>query len=199
MGSPVFHLSRAEVRELESRAIHEYYVPGAVLMENAGRGAAELLAQLDPERQRVLILCGPGNNGGDGFVMARHLQNHGFDLDVLFFGSINQLSVDSRVNGLIWQESGPLWTVDTARPLDVDIRRIIEGAPGWIVDAMFGTGLTRPLASPFDEVVAAVNTRGRPVLPSTSPRASIATPANRSVRRSAPRIPPRSSPSKRAS
>src|SRR5205823_3187916 len=71
-----FSLTRAQVRELDRRAIHEYGVPGVVLMENAGRGAAELLVRLNPERQRVLILCGPGNNGGDGFVMARHLQNH---------------------------------------------------------------------------------------------------------------------------
>jgi NAD(P)H-hydrate epimerase len=159
-----FHLSRDEVRELDRRAIHEFGVPPVVLMENAGRGAAELLARLNSERERVLILCGPGNNGGDGFVIARHLQNLGHDVDVLLFGNIEQLSPDAKVNGAIWQKSGPLWTVDVTQPLDLDTRRIIAGAPGWIVDAIFGTGLTRPLASPFDEVVAAVNARGRPVL-----------------------------------
>jgi NAD(P)H-hydrate epimerase len=159
-----FSLSRDQVRELDRRAIQEYGVPGVVLMENAGRGAAELLVRLNSERQRVLILCGPGNNGGDGFVMARHLQNHGIEVDVLVFGSVERLSPDAQVNAIIWQKSAPLWTVDTTKALDVDIRRIITGAQGWIVDALFGTGLTRPLTAPFDEVVATVNASGRPVL-----------------------------------
>jgi NAD(P)H-hydrate epimerase len=158
-----FHLSRAEVRELDRRAIHEFGVPGVVLMENAGRGAAELLMRLNPDRRRVLVLCGPGNNGGDGFVIARHLENAGLDVDVLLFGSVDALSPDAKVNCLIWQKSAPLWTAG-AGPLEVDLRRIIDGAPGWIVDALFGTGLTRPLGAPFDAVVAAVNARGRPVL-----------------------------------
>src|SRR5437016_984169 len=143
-----FSLSREEVRALDRRAIDEFGVPGVVLMENAGRGAAELLLRLNPERQRVLILCGPGNNGGDGFVMARHLQNAGLEVDVLLFGGVGQLSPDAQVNGTIWQKSGPLWTTDPAGSLDADIRRVIDGAPGWIVDGLFGTGLTRPLAPP---------------------------------------------------
>jgi NAD(P)H-hydrate epimerase len=159
-----FWLSRAEVRDLDRRAIHEYGVPGVVLMENAGRGAAELLLRLNPDRQRVLILCGPGNNGGDGFVIARHLQNAGVEIDLLLFGTVEQLTPDAKVNGLVWQKSGPLWTASVGSPLDADIRRVIDGAPGWVVDALFGTGLTRALGPPFDEVVAAVNARGRPVL-----------------------------------
>ena len=144
--------------------MQEYGVPGVVLMENAGRGAAELFLRLNPERPPVLILCGPGNNGGDGFVMARHLQNAGVEVDVLLFGSVDQLSPDAKVNGQIWQKSAALWTVDPAGPLDADIRRIINGAQGLIVDALFGTGLTRALTAPYDEAVAAVNASGRPVL-----------------------------------
>ncbi|HEX3150643.1 MAG TPA: NAD(P)H-hydrate epimerase [Gemmataceae bacterium] len=158
------HLSRAAVRELDHRAIHEFGVPGVVLMENAGRGAAELLVQLNPARQRVLILCGPGNNGGDGFVMARHLQNHGFDVDVLLFGVLDKLSPDAKTNAVVWQRSAPLWSTEAEGSLDTDLRRVIEGAQSWIVDALFGTGLTRSLASPFADVVAAVNASGRPVL-----------------------------------
>src|SRR5262245_27377224 len=98
-----FHLTRARVRDLDRRAIDDYGVPCVVLMENAGRGAAELLVRLNPERQRVLILCGPGNNGGDGFVIARHLQNHGYDLDVLLFGAVDRLTPDAAVNARVWQ------------------------------------------------------------------------------------------------
>ena len=158
------HLTRAQVRDLDQRAIHEFGVPGVVLMENAGRGAAELLVRLNPDRQRVLILCGPGNNGGDGFVIARHLENRGYDVDVLLFGSVERLTPDAAVNAQIWQRSAALWTGEPDSPLDEDLRRVIAGAPGWIVDALFGTGLTRPLGPPFDEVVAAVNASARPVL-----------------------------------
>jgi NAD(P)H-hydrate epimerase len=112
----------------------------------------------------VLILCGPGNNGGDGFVMARHLQNRGLDVDVLLFGSVERLTPDAAVNARVWQRSAALWTAEPDRPLDADLRRVIDGAPGWVVDALFGTGLTRALGTPFDEVVAAVNASGRPVL-----------------------------------
>jgi NAD(P)H-hydrate epimerase len=164
-----FWLSRAEVRDLDRRAIHEFGVPGVVLMENAGRGAAELLLRLNPDRQRVLVLCGPGNNGGDGFVMARHLQNAGVEVDLLLFGSLEQLTPDAKVNGLVWQKSGPLRTVPIDKPLDADVRRVIDGAPGWIVDALFGTGLTRPLGPPIDDAVAAVNASGRPVLAADIP------------------------------
>jgi NAD(P)H-hydrate epimerase len=159
-----FALSRAAVRELDRRAIDEYGVPGVVLMENAGRGAAELLVRLNPERRRVLILCGPGNNGGDGFVMARHLQNRGLDVDVLLFGEVERLPPDARVNAVIWQRSAALWTGEVGRPLDVELWRVISGAQGWIVDALFGTGLKRPLGPPFGEIVSAVNAGGRPVL-----------------------------------
>jgi NAD(P)H-hydrate epimerase len=159
-----FYFSREEVRELDRQAIQKFGVPGVILMENAGRGAAELLARLNPSRDPVLILCGPGNNGGDGFVMARHLENLGIPFDVLLFGSLDRLSADAAVNARIWQKSGPLWTVDPTNPLDVETRRIIDGAQGWIVDALFGTGLTRPLGPSFSEAVDAVNRRGVPVL-----------------------------------
>src|SRR3954464_14776266 len=99
-----FTLSRAPVRELDRRAIDEYGVPGVVLMENAGRGAAELLVHLNYERQRVLILCGPGNNGGDGFVMARHLENAGLTVGALLFlpPASAGLTGDAAANHLIW-------------------------------------------------------------------------------------------------
>ena len=77
-------LTREEVRDLDRRAIEEYGVPGTVLMENAGRGTAELLLSLGI-RGLVVICCGKGNNGGDGFVIARHLDNHGIAVRVLLF------------------------------------------------------------------------------------------------------------------
>src|SRR5829696_3953514 len=105
MGLP-FTPSRAAVRELDRRAIDEFGVPGVVLMENAGRGAAELLVRLNPERRRVLILCGPGNNGGDGFVMARHLDARGWPVEVRLFADPAGLSPDAATNFIPIQRSG---------------------------------------------------------------------------------------------
>src|SRR5262249_49858726 len=77
-------LTRADVRAIDRRAIDDYGVPGVVLMENAGRGAAEVLRSLGISG-RVTILCGKGNNGGDGFVIARHLDNWQVPVDVWLF------------------------------------------------------------------------------------------------------------------
>ena len=158
-----FVLTRARVRDLDRRAVAEYGLPGLVLMENAGRGAADLLRRLNPSGARILILCGPGNNGGDGFVMARHLQNGGGAADVILFGTIDQLPADARTNALVWAKCGPLWTAPATGELDVEIRRAVDGARGWVVDALFGTGLSRALGEPFVALVEAVNTRGLPV------------------------------------
>src|SRR4030081_1642002 len=90
-------LSRAEVRELDRRAIEEFGVPGVVLMENAGRGTAEVLLGLgDPGR--VVVCCGKGNNGGDGFVIARHLDNAGESVRVLLFCAPEDLTGDAAIN-----------------------------------------------------------------------------------------------------
>src|SRR6516225_7820559 len=94
------YLSRAEVREIDRRAIEEYGVPGVVLMENAGRGATEVLLGLGV-RGSVCVCCGKGNNGGDGFVIARHLDNAGVRVEVLLFGDPAQLSGDAAVNSRI--------------------------------------------------------------------------------------------------
>lgn len=177
-----FWLSRDEVRELDRRAIEEFGVPSIVLMENAGRGVAELLMRLNPERKPVTIMCGPGNNGGDGFVMARHLQNHGWPLRVWLFapstdnpgrilrlGIAPRLSLDCDINFRIFVRGEADITFVDSRSGILEVQRkqlanslAIERT--WIVDALFGTGLDRSLASPFDEVVAAINASGNPVL-----------------------------------
>src|SRR5262249_52469379 len=86
-------LSRDQVREVDRRAIDEFGVPGVVLMENAGRGTAELLRALGVHG-RVAVCCGKGNNGGDGFVIARHLDNAGVPVRVLLFARPEELTGD---------------------------------------------------------------------------------------------------------
>src|SRR5205807_3953503 len=93
---PAMLLTRDEVRDLDRRAVEEFGVPGVVLMENAGRGAAELLLSLGVTGS-VVVCCGRGNNGGDGFVIARHLDLRGVDVKVLLFEPPDGLKGDALV------------------------------------------------------------------------------------------------------
>ena len=90
-------LTNDQARALDRRATEVYGMPSIVLMENAGRGMAELLLSLGVAGP-VAICCAKGNNGGDGFVIARHLDNHGVSVHVLLFGLPDDLTVDASVN-----------------------------------------------------------------------------------------------------
>jgi NAD(P)H-hydrate epimerase len=155
-------LSRDEVRALDRRAIADFGVPGVVLMENAGRGAAEVLLGLGVHGP-VAICAGKGNNGGDGFVIARHLDIHNIPVRLLVFANPEELSGDAGINFRIIEKSGLPIAVFGA---GVD-RATVEPelAPAeWIVDALFGTGLTGPVRAPFDRVIAAIEASPAKVL-----------------------------------
>lgn len=147
-----FTLTRAQVRDLDRRAMDEYGLPGLVLMENAGRGCAELLMRLNPEKRPTVILCGPGNNGGDGFVMARHLDNAGWPVCVSAADS--QVTADAKVNRIVAEKCDLL----------IPPRRgaIVPGA--WVVDALYGTGLNRAIGASHDATIAAYNASDHPIL-----------------------------------
>lgn len=156
------YLSREEVRAVDRRAIEEFGVPGVVLMENAGRGATEVLLGLGA-RGPVVICAGKGNNGGDGFVMARHLDCHGVPVRLLLFARPEELTGDAAINYHIVAKSGlPAAVFGT----DVDETALVRelAAAEWIVDALFGTGLAGAVRPPWDRVIAAINASGKPVL-----------------------------------
>jgi NAD(P)H-hydrate epimerase len=154
-------LTRAQSRALDERAIHEFGIPSIVLMENAGRNMAELLLSLgvaDP----VAICCGKGNNGGDGFVIARHLAIAGVNIRVLLFADPAALTGDAAINHGILVKASQL--IEPTLPLDeARLRAILAGAD-WVVDALFGTGLTGPVRPPFDRVIEIINASGKRVL-----------------------------------
>jgi NAD(P)H-hydrate epimerase len=176
-----FWLSRDEVRELDRRALEGFGVPGIVLMENAGRGCAELLMRLNPERKPVVILCGPGNNGGDGFVIARHLDNHGWPVLVhpvepgQHFPDRHDVDVEQPKRGLPpdamtnWQIVNKSrlcnWPQDRASCSFKTLYIPQDFSGCWIVDAMFGTGLSRSLETPYADIIErGVNVADCPVL-----------------------------------
>src|SRR5262245_7803555 len=148
-------LSREQLRACDRRAIEEFGVPGVVLMENAGRGAAELLLSLGVGGP-VVVCCGKGNNGGDGFVIARHLANAGVAVRVFLFARPEELSGDAAVNFAPLARCGVSVTVPANTVDRLSLASELSRAE-WVVDALFGYGLSGPIRSPFDEIIAAIN------------------------------------------
>ncbi|MCI0376706.1 MAG: NAD(P)H-hydrate epimerase [Gemmataceae bacterium] len=149
-------LSRTQVRECDSRAIAAFGIPALVLMENAGRGAADVLVRLGIHGP-VAVCCGKGNNGGDGLVLARHLFNLGIHVHVHLFANPAELSAETATHWNIVERLGTTATVWDLAVLD-DAKLAVELAKAeWIVDALFGTGLTGPVRPPFDRIIQMIN------------------------------------------
>lgn len=152
-------LSRQEVRSIDQTAIERFGMSGLVLMENAGRGAAEAIAAnaraANARGGRVMILCGKGNNAGDGFVVARHLEAMGLEVQVLQCVPAEGLSGDAATQWLLLQESGtPILEVSAGEAADALAQLEVDDI---IVDALLGTGATGALRDPFDRIVASAN------------------------------------------
>ena len=157
-----FH-SRDQVRTFDQHAIQQLGIPSAVLMENAGRGAAQLLQSLGV-RGPVVICCGKGNNGGDGLVIARHLADWGFDIRSLLFATPDDLSAEAAMQWDILQKHGVPTEVWPGTQLDDAKLTSRFARADWIVDALFGTGLTGPVRAPFDRIIPLINASSARVL-----------------------------------
>jgi NAD(P)H-hydrate epimerase len=148
-------LSREAVREIDRRAIEEFHIPGIVLMENAGRGCADILCQIEAAGP-VVICCGKGNNAGDGLVLARHLDQRGIATQLLFWSDPAQLQGDAAVNFEIATRARlPLAVGSHADPLAVLAPHL--AAARWIVDALLGTGAVGEPRPPFDQIISRLN------------------------------------------
>lgn len=156
------YLSRQQVREVDQVAEKQFGVPGVILMENAGRGCAELLQHLGVNG-KVIICCGKGNNGGDGFVIARHLDNHDIPVQILLFADPESPSGDAAINYQIVRSSGiPIESFPSAPNIPV-MKDHLKDAE-WCVDALFGTGLQGAIRDPFPEVIETINSSGCNIL-----------------------------------
>ncbi|VAX38241.1 NAD(P)H-hydrate epimerase / ADP-dependent (S)-NAD(P)H-hydrate dehydratase [hydrothermal vent metagenome] len=152
-------LTRQEIRNVDKRAIEEFGMSGLQLMENAGRGAAELLVKQQPQGT-ILIVAGKGNNGGDGFVMARHLENAGCLVDVLLLADAENLTEDAAVNFRIIQKSHVSITHYNAETLQQELNHQLSKA-NWVVDAMLGTGTTGNIREPYQFAIDQINQSGK--------------------------------------
>jgi NAD(P)H-hydrate epimerase len=156
-------LTCAEARSLDERAIEELGLPTLVLMENAGRGAADLLAKRAARRARALILCGPGNNGGDGGVVARFLDAWGFPVRIVWFAHPDRFTADAALQHRVLDRAGLSQEVWDG-PVDSDQLAALLSTSDWVVDGLLGTGLTRSVTGPLRTVIEAMNSSGKPIL-----------------------------------
>jgi NAD(P)H-hydrate epimerase len=160
-------LTREEMRELDRKAIEEYKIPGIILMENAGRNVAEEILRMieNPQVEKVAILCGKGNNGGDGYVVARHLHNHHISVNIFLVARISDILKDGDAGTnlqILLHMKLPIREV-----LDVTgVNCVLKELDGYdiIVDALFGTGLSGEVREPFKTLINGVNNLNKPVV-----------------------------------
>jgi len=150
---PVF--TRADARAYDRRCIEAFGIPGIVLMENAAIGCATIAGERLAAASRVTVACGPGQNGGDGYAIARHLAIAGHAVEIVALGVPSPGSDAAIMREIASRMGVPI------RPFAAEPARV---AADFLVDALFGTGLDRPLA---DEALAAVrwmDASGLPIL-----------------------------------
>src|SRR5437762_9162486 len=158
-------LNSAQMREADRRTIEEIGIPSLVLMENAGRQVVAAIESVHGEllERRVAVLCGRGNNGGDGFVVARTLVQRGVEVSVFVIGGVADVRGDARTNLEILGRLG-LTIVEISDSQAWELHFSEIGQCSLIIDAIFGTGLNAPLSGLLETVVADVNASGIPVV-----------------------------------
>lgn len=176
------YLTRNQLVEIDRRTIEHFGIPALLLMENAGRAVAEECVKLlrrsfaGQTKRRITVICGRGNNGGDGFVCARHLHNRGYAVKIIYLGSLenrHSLTQETETNINIvrrlkipileapWlfsqtqiERRNKLWRILSRLVRDSDI----------IVDAIFGIGLKREIENPLKTFIEWINSLKKPVV-----------------------------------
>ena len=160
-------LTRDQSRQLDRLAMDEFGMSGLVLMENAGRGAADVLCREGIDGP-VIICCGKGNNAGDGFVIARHLDLRGYCPKVFLWSNPEELQGDAAANyNILCKTDVPVKVFSNGFYEDETQKRIFQdelAGAGWVVDALLGTGARGEPRPPVDTVIDAINASQKPVL-----------------------------------
>lgn len=144
----------AQVRDLDRCAIETHGIPGIELMNRAGDAAYRLLRERWPGARRIGVLAGIGNNGGDGYVVARLAQSAGLETRVVQLGDPSRVSGEAALALAAWRAAGGTLTTEPTLPRGLDL---------W-VDALLGTGLERPVTGVWADAIESLNAQGGPVL-----------------------------------
>lgn len=160
--------TRAAARDVDRLAADEFGIPSILLMENAAAHAADTALDMLADRGgRALIACGPGNNGGDGLAIARHLANAGVEPVVVLSAPGDRYTGDAAINLGITARMGLV--IETISPADPggSFRAIVRrvGRPGIVIDALLGTGLDRSVREPIASMIEQVNALGAAGVP----------------------------------
>ena len=160
-------MTRRQVRRFDAWAMGSMTIPGVVLMENAGRNCASLILQMleGKTAPTVCIFCGAGNNGGDGFVIARQLFNHGVAVKIVMCADPVKITGDAKINHEICRSMGlPIQVLDVeSDSLCVDVEKAARGCD-LLVDAIFGTGLAGELRSAYAVLISCINSHNIPIM-----------------------------------
>ncbi|MCP4264631.1 MAG: NAD(P)H-hydrate epimerase [Candidatus Brocadiaceae bacterium] len=159
-------LSRDETREIDRKAIEEYEIPGIILMENAGRNVVEEILKMLPgtNKAKVAIFCGKGNNGGDGFVIARHLYNKDIDISVYLTTKISNALTGSDASTNLKILLNMNIEIKELQAGDInEIEKELHGC-NLIVDSIFGTGLSGEIREPARSLIVNINESNIPVV-----------------------------------
>ncbi|PYQ64485.1 MAG: bifunctional ADP-dependent NAD(P)H-hydrate dehydratase/NAD(P)H-hydrate epimerase [Acidobacteria bacterium] len=149
-------LTAEAMREVDRAAIEELGIPSLVLMENAAIGVVEAIGESFGEAESAAIFCGPGNNGGDGLAVARHLSVRGWEVRIFLVTGGRQLAGDAATQLAICRKA-ELAVMEVAAPADLAGAAEAAAECDLVVDALFGTGLTRPLEGLFADAVEVIN------------------------------------------
>lgn len=161
----MYLVTAEEMREMDRRTIESLGIPGQVLMENAGRGATRFFLESMAPRDRnapIAVAAGRGNNGGDGFVMARYLKQFGFRVTVYLLAKADAVKGDAAANLNLLKPLG-IPVVEMPDPADFASRKMEMRHQGLWIDAILGTGLTSDVRDYYRDVIEFINGLKRPV------------------------------------
>ncbi len=156
----VLVFSRDQIREVDRLAADEFAIPSLLLMENAARGVAGVIVQgLEGlGSPTVVVFCGPGNNGGDGLAVARHLSNRAMNVGIILAATAERYAGDAAINLEICRRMGlPIVQAHADPGHAVDQMFALVGQPEVVVDALLGTGATQPARGPIGELITRLN------------------------------------------
>jgi NAD(P)H-hydrate epimerase len=156
-------LSSLEMAAVDRGAQKRAHIPSHLLMERAAEGVASLAAEVWPDASRAVVLCGPGNNGGDGLAAARLLKDHRVRTEVFLLAPREALRGNAKTN-LERADSASIEIAELGSRVSWTNLTGSLSACDFVVDALFGTGLSRALAGPVRKAVEAANASGRPIL-----------------------------------
>jgi NAD(P)H-hydrate epimerase len=158
-------ISIAEAQAFDRYAQEKLGIPSIILMENAGRSVAEEALKMLRGKKKVAVICGVGNNGGDGLVAARHLLNAGVKVNVYIIGKISKLKADPKTNFKILKKMKQ-GIISSRKP---ETKRLGFQGYDLIIDALFGIGLKSEVREPYALVIDLINKAGRPILSVDAP------------------------------